>query len=69
MATLAINWYFTPPLHTLTISSTENIVALVVFLILAILVSALTQLISQRSFESCVRNQSPKRSLEPVRCS
>ncbi len=32
VAALLVNWYFTPPVHTLTISSPENVVALLAFL-------------------------------------
>jgi two-component system, OmpR family, sensor histidine kinase KdpD len=51
-ALLLINWYFTPPVHTFTISSAENIVSLIVFLAVALLVSALTDRVTRRSFES-----------------
>ena len=29
---LLVNWYFVPPLHTLTIGATEHLLALAVFL-------------------------------------
>ncbi len=37
---LLLNYYFTPPLHTLTISETNNSLALIVFVVVAALVSA-----------------------------
>ena len=48
---LLVNWYFTPPLYTLTISEGENILALVVFVAVAGLVSAFVALASRRAAE------------------
>jgi len=39
VASLLVNWFFTPPIHTLTIAETENILALVVFVLVAAVVS------------------------------
>jgi two-component system sensor histidine kinase KdpD len=39
-SSLALNWWFTPPLHQLRISSAEDVVALVVFGVVALAVSA-----------------------------
>jgi two-component system sensor histidine kinase KdpD len=36
---LLLNWYFAEPIHTLTVSATDNIVAIAIFLIVAALVS------------------------------
>jgi K+-sensing histidine kinase KdpD len=36
-----INWYFTPPYHTLTVEHRENITALVVYVLVAVTVSVL----------------------------
>ena len=38
---LALNFFFTPPLHTLSVGKTEDLVALVVFLVVAVVVGAL----------------------------
>ena len=38
---LLVNWYFTPPIHTLTISDGENVLALGVYLLTAVIVSGL----------------------------
>lgn len=38
---LAVNWYFTPPLNTLTIADGGNLVALIGYLLTALIVSAL----------------------------
>jgi two-component system, OmpR family, sensor histidine kinase KdpD len=51
-ASLLINWYFTPPIHTFTVSRAENLVSLAVFLALALLVSALADGVSRRSLEA-----------------
>jgi len=39
-SSFALNWWFSPPLHQLRISSAEDVVALVVFLVVALAVSA-----------------------------
>src|SRR5262245_15734844 len=44
-----VNWYFTPPLYTLTISEGENILALVVFLATAAIVSVFVDLAARRA--------------------
>jgi two-component system sensor histidine kinase KdpD len=49
---LLVNWYFTPPLYTFTISEGENILALVVFLVVAVVVSSLVALASRRAAEA-----------------
>jgi two-component system, OmpR family, sensor histidine kinase KdpD len=40
-AALLINWFFTPPIHTLKISNPEDVVAFIVFLLVAASVSVL----------------------------
>jgi two-component system sensor histidine kinase KdpD len=40
-SSLLINWFFTPPVHTWTIAESEDVVGLVVFLIVAAVVSLL----------------------------
>lgn len=49
---LLANWYFTPPFYTLSIAKTEDILALVVFLLVAGLVSALLSLATRRAAEA-----------------
>ena len=46
---LLLNFYFAPPLHTFTITDGENILALGVFLLVAILVSRVVDLSARRS--------------------
>jgi two-component system sensor histidine kinase KdpD len=44
-----LNYYFTPPLHTLTISETNNSLALLVFVLVAALVSSTVDLAARRT--------------------
>ena len=46
---LLLNYYFTPPLHTLTIRETNNVLALFVFAIVATVVSSVVDLAARRS--------------------
>ena len=48
---LLVNWYFTPPLYTLTIGEGENILALAVFLTVAAIVSGFVSLAARRAVE------------------
>ena len=45
---LAVNWYFTEPLHTLTISEGENVFSLAVFATVGIVISLLVSQAAQR---------------------
>jgi two-component system sensor histidine kinase KdpD len=47
--TLAINWFFTPPIHTFTISDPQNLGALVVFLLVAVAVSSVVHVSERRA--------------------
>jgi two-component system sensor histidine kinase KdpD len=51
-AFLLTNWYFTPPIHTFTISDPENVLALVVFLVVALVVSWFVSTVTRRSAEA-----------------
>ena len=46
---LLLNYYFTPPLHTLTIQDTNNALALFVFITVAMLVSSVVDLAARRT--------------------
>jgi two-component system sensor histidine kinase KdpD len=48
----AVNWYFTPPIHTLTIADGENVIALAVYLVTAVIVSGLVALATRRTAEA-----------------
>jgi two-component system sensor histidine kinase KdpD len=46
---LLLNFYFAPPIHTFTINEASNIVALVIFLLIAVLVSRVVDIAARRS--------------------
>jgi two-component system sensor histidine kinase KdpD len=47
-----LNWFFTPPVRTLTIAEPENVLALAIFLLVAAMVSAVVDLAARRSREA-----------------
>ena len=49
LGSVLLNYYFTPPLHTLTISETNNTLALLVFVLVATLVSSTVDLAARRT--------------------
>ncbi|PRY54703.1 two-component system sensor histidine kinase KdpD [Knoellia remsis] len=49
LASLVINWFFTEPLYTLTIADPQNLVALVVFLLVAVAVSSVVHVSERRA--------------------
>ena len=49
---LLANWFFTPPFHTWTISEGENVLALVVFVVVSAVVSALVDLAARRALDA-----------------
>lgn len=51
-SSLLVNWFFTPPLGTLTIAEPENVVALVVFVIVASLVAFVVHRSARRADEA-----------------
>lgn len=48
-ASLLLNYYFVPPTHTFTISEPSNLIAVVIFLLIAVLVSQVVDLAARRS--------------------
>ena len=46
---LLANWYFTPPVHTFTIGTGQNLLALCVFLVVAVVVSSYVALAARRA--------------------
>jgi len=52
VAFLLANFYFTPPIHTWTISEAENLLALVVFLIVGAIVSTVVATAARRSADA-----------------
>jgi two-component system sensor histidine kinase KdpD len=51
-ASLLINWYFTPPLHTLTIDQPRNLLALMLFVTVAVTVSSVVHLAARRAVQA-----------------
>ena len=51
-ASLLINWYFTPPYHTFTIAEPDNLLALLLFIVVAIVVSSVVHLAARRLVEA-----------------
>ncbi len=49
---LLLNWYFSPPIHTFTIADPRDIVALIVFVVIAAVVSTQVDLAARRSNEA-----------------
>ncbi|MEQ4723201.1 sensor histidine kinase KdpD [Nonomuraea sp. B19D2] len=49
---LLLNWYFTPPVGQLTISDPENLLALIVFVLVAAAVSTIVDLAARRTREA-----------------
>jgi two-component system sensor histidine kinase KdpD len=48
-SSLLLNWYFTPPVHTWTIDSPQNLLALVLFVAVAVTVSSVVHLAARRA--------------------
>jgi two-component system sensor histidine kinase KdpD len=48
LAFVLLNWYFTPPFHTFTISNGRDVLALIVFLVVAGVISVLVDLAARR---------------------
>ncbi|MEU0577537.1 sensor histidine kinase KdpD [Streptomyces griseoincarnatus] len=47
-----LNWYFTPPVHTLTIADPQNIVAITVFVGVALAVASVVDLAARRTHQA-----------------
>jgi two-component system, OmpR family, sensor histidine kinase KdpD len=48
-SSLMLNWYFTPPVHTWTIDSPQNLLALLLFVAVAVIVSSVVHLAARRA--------------------
>jgi two-component system, OmpR family, sensor histidine kinase KdpD len=48
-ASLLLNWFFTPPLHTFTIDTPQNLLALLLFVTVAVTVSSVVHLAARRA--------------------
>jgi two-component system, OmpR family, sensor histidine kinase KdpD len=51
-ASLLLNWYFTPPLHTFTIDKPDNLLALLLFVTVAMVVSSVVHLAASRASQA-----------------
>ncbi|MDQ1422819.1 MAG: two-component system, OmpR family, sensor histidine kinase KdpD [Acidimicrobiaceae bacterium] len=51
-ASLLVNWYFVEPFHTFTVAHSENVLALVVFVVVALTVGSLVELTARRAVEA-----------------
>jgi two-component system sensor histidine kinase KdpD len=56
VASLLLNFYFVPPIHKFTINQHENILALAVFVVTALLVSRVVDLAARRTSEAARSN-------------
>jgi two-component system sensor histidine kinase KdpD len=52
VASVLVNYYFTPPLHTFTVASSDNILALVAFAVVAVMVSAIVEMAARRTVQA-----------------
>jgi two-component system sensor histidine kinase KdpD len=52
VSALALNWFFTQPFHSLTIYNVDNVVAVIVYVIVAGLVSVVVDIAARRSAEA-----------------
>ncbi|MGW3938846.1 DUF4118 domain-containing protein [Streptomyces phaeochromogenes] len=52
VGSLLLNWFFTPPVHTLTIADSENIVAIAVFVGVAVSVASVVDLAARRTHQA-----------------
>ena len=66
---LAFNWLFLPPTHTLRLADSENWVALAVYLVTAISVSALSDRARRHTHEAEERRREAERAMDEARAS
>ncbi|MGW0212330.1 DUF4118 domain-containing protein, partial [Streptomyces sp. NPDC003233] len=52
VGSLLLNWYFTPPVHTLTIADPKNIVAITIFVGVAVSVASVVDLAARRTHQA-----------------
>ncbi|MEW2301571.1 sensor histidine kinase KdpD [Streptomyces sp. NPDC006655] len=52
VGSLLLNWYFTPPVHTLTIADPTNIVAIAIFVGVAVSVASVVDLAARRTHQA-----------------
>ncbi|MFJ3673224.1 DUF4118 domain-containing protein [Streptomyces sp. NPDC090106] len=52
VGSLLLNWYFTPPVHTLTIADPQNVVAIAIFVGVAVAVASVVDLAARRTHQA-----------------
>ncbi|WP_369273899.1 DUF4118 domain-containing protein [Streptomyces sp. R11] len=52
VGSLLLNWFFTPPAHTLTIADPKNLLALVIFVFVAVSVASVVDLAARRTHQA-----------------
>ncbi len=57
VASLLVNWYFTPPVHTLTIADGKSLLALLLFVTVAVTVSSVVHLAALRARQAARSNE------------
>jgi two-component system, OmpR family, sensor histidine kinase KdpD len=65
VASMLLNYYFTPPIHTFTIGDHDNVIALAAFVLVAAVVSAVVDLAARRTTQAA-RAQAESRVLATV---
>lgn len=66
-ASLLLNWFFTPPVHTLTIEAPQNLLALLLFVCAAICVSSVVHLAARRAADAAASSAETGALLELAR--
>ena len=56
-ASLLLNWYFTEPLHTFTIAEPRNLLALLLFVTVAVAVSSMVHLAARRAVQAAAARE------------
>jgi two-component system sensor histidine kinase KdpD len=63
-ASLLLNWYFTEPLHTFTIAEPKNLLALLLFVTVAVAVSSVVHLAARRAVQAAAARKEAAALLE-----
>jgi two-component system sensor histidine kinase KdpD len=56
-ACLLLNWFFTPPVHTFTIDKPQNLLALLLFVTVAVAVSSVVHLAARRALQAAASRE------------
>src|SRR5207248_9234389 len=66
-AALLLNWYFTEPLHTFTIAEPDNLLALLLFIVVAVSVSSVVHSAARQARLAAASNAEARSLLELAR--